>query len=78
MLTKIGGTLVLIFAVLIIFSMILGGFKIAIDAIEEDWRNNMKRRAEDLAGSMYRDALRRTKIHVTQRIVIVDSDGIAQ
>ena len=72
MLTKIIGMIVLLLFFLAIAVMIFGGFQIAIDAVEQDAKDNAERRAKELAEQMYQDALRNTHVSITQRVVVVD------
>lgn len=72
MLTKIFGTIVLLLFMFAIAVMIFGGFQIAIDAVEQDAKDNAERRAKELAEQMYQDALRNTHVSITQRVVVVD------
>lgn len=68
------GTVFLLMAFVVIGIMIFGGFQIAIDAVEQDAKENMERRARELANQMYYDTLANTHVCVKQEIVVVEDD----
>lgn len=74
MLTKIFGTIVLLLFMFAIASMIFGGFQIAIHGVEQDAKENMEKRAKELANQMYQDALRNTHVEIIQKVVVVDGE----
>lgn len=74
MLTKVIGTIFLLIGLFAIAVMIFGGFQIAIDAVEQDAKNNAERRAKELATQMYQDALRNTHVEIIQKVVVVDGE----
>ncbi len=76
MLTKLFGTIFLLIGLFAIAVMIFGGFQIAIDAVEQDAKDNAERRAKELAAQMYEDALRHTHVSITQRVVVVDESEV--
>lgn len=73
---KVIGFLVLIAAIVAIGAMIFGGFKLALDAVEQDAKENTERRAKVLAEQMFDEAIRNTHINITQRVVVVDESEV--
>lgn len=76
MITKILGFVILLIALSAIAAMIFGGFQIAIDAVEQDAKDNEERRAKALAAQMYDEAIRNTRINIIQRVVVVDESEV--
>ena len=72
MLSSVLGFIFLLAALVAIGTMVFGGFQIAIDAVEQDAKDNAERRAKALAAQMYDEAIRNTRVNVIQRVVVID------
>lgn len=68
------GCIIFFLAMLFIILMIAAGFKIAADAKIEEAEKSVQRKAERIARQMVKERLNGLKLHVTQRIAVIEDD----
>lgn len=74
LLEKLIGVIVCAAAILAVLMMMLAGFKLAMDAVREDARRAANLRAHRMADRLYREYIRGTRLHITQKITVVEDD----